>query len=75
MNPDWARSLRDQCAGAGVPFFFKQWGEFAFGPHPTDPRREIPIHCSTGGLMHHADKKTTGSLLDGQEWKQFPTPK
>ena len=24
MNLDWARSLRDQCAGAGVPFFLKQ---------------------------------------------------
>lgn len=24
MNPDWARSLRDQCVAAGVPFFFKQ---------------------------------------------------
>jgi protein gp37 len=22
MHPDWARGLRDQCAGAGVPFFF-----------------------------------------------------
>jgi hypothetical protein len=29
MHPDWARSLRDQCAAAGVPFFFKQWGEFS----------------------------------------------
>jgi len=28
MHPDWARSLRDQCAEAGVPFFFKQWGEW-----------------------------------------------
>ena len=27
-HPDWFRSLRDQCAAAGVPFFFKQWGEF-----------------------------------------------
>ena len=27
MRPDWARGLRDQCAAAGVPFFFKQWGE------------------------------------------------
>ena len=27
MHPDWARSLRDQCAAAGVPFLFKQWGE------------------------------------------------
>src|SRR5438105_2004044 len=26
MNPDWARSIRDQCADASVPFFFKQWG-------------------------------------------------
>ena len=27
-HPDWARSLRDQCAAAGVAFFFKQWGEW-----------------------------------------------
>jgi protein gp37 len=26
MDPAWVRSLRDQCKGAGVPFFFKQWG-------------------------------------------------
>ena len=30
MHPEWARSLRDQCAAAGVPFFFKQWGEHVF---------------------------------------------
>lgn len=28
MHPDWARSLRDQCQAAGVPFLFKQWGEW-----------------------------------------------
>ena len=28
MHPDWARSLRDQCRAANVPFFFKQWGEW-----------------------------------------------
>lgn len=28
MHPEWARGLRDQCAAAGVPFFFKQWGEW-----------------------------------------------
>jgi protein gp37 len=27
MHPDWARSIRDQCQAAGVPFFFKQWGK------------------------------------------------
>ncbi len=26
MKPEWVRSLRDQCARTGVPFFFKQWG-------------------------------------------------
>lgn len=30
-HPDWLRTLRDQCAAAGVPFFFKQWGEH----HPS----------------------------------------
>jgi protein gp37 len=24
-DPDWFRSLRDQCADAGIPFLFKQW--------------------------------------------------
>jgi protein gp37 len=36
MHPDWARSLRDQCAETGTPFHFKQWGEWAPGencPH------------------------------------------
>jgi protein gp37 len=28
MHPDWVRSLRDQCASAGVPFLFKQWGSW-----------------------------------------------
>jgi hypothetical protein len=28
MHPDWARGLRDQCEAAGVPFLFKQWGEW-----------------------------------------------
>lgn len=28
MHPEWARSLRDQCQAAGVPFLFKQWGEW-----------------------------------------------
>lgn len=28
IQPDWVRSIRDQCASAGVPFFFKQWGEY-----------------------------------------------
>jgi protein gp37 len=41
MHPDWARSIRDQCVAAGVPFFFKQWGEWdgggVFGSGCDDP--------------------------------------
>lgn len=29
MHPDWARQTRDQCAKAGVPFLFKQWGAWS----------------------------------------------
>ncbi len=37
MHPDWVRSLRDQCKVAGVPFFFKQWGEWAPGACANEP--------------------------------------
>lgn len=37
-HPDWIRSLRDQCLAAGVPFFFKQWGEW----HPTSG---VDVYC------------------------------
>lgn len=43
MHPDWARSLRDQCQAAGVPFFFKQMSRKA--EIPSDLMiREFP--CS-----------------------------
>jgi len=28
MHPEWARALRDECNEIGIPFFFKQWGEW-----------------------------------------------
>jgi len=31
MHPGWADDLRAQCAAVGVPFLFKQWGEWAPG--------------------------------------------
>lgn len=35
MHPDWVRSLRDQCAAVGLPFLFKQWGEWTPGENLT----------------------------------------
>jgi protein gp37 len=41
MDPDWARSIRDQCKAAGVPFFMKQMAKKA--PIPDDLMiREVP---------------------------------
>jgi protein gp37 len=37
MHPDWARDLRDQCEGAGAPYLFKQWGEWAPGENCGGP--------------------------------------
>jgi protein gp37 len=42
MHPDWARSLRDQCAAAGVPFLFKQWGEWLPWTQFCDARVDDP---------------------------------
>jgi hypothetical protein len=31
LHPDWLRSIRDQCAAAGVPWRFEGWGEWCPG--------------------------------------------
>jgi protein gp37 len=36
-HPQWFRDLRDQCAAAGVPFLFKQWGEWVPYEHSAQP--------------------------------------
>ena len=33
MHSDWARDLRDQCQAAGVPYLFKQWGQWIDASH------------------------------------------
>lgn len=50
MAPFNARSLRDQCAAASVPFLFKQWGEWApmYGKARVANKREIAVH--PGGM-------------------------
>lgn len=62
MQLDWARSLRDQCQEAGVPFLFKQWG--AWQPQYVDDPR--------GPLYERVGKKKAGRLLDGRLWDEYP---
>ncbi|WP_459754545.1 DUF5131 family protein [Streptomyces sennicomposti] len=75
MNPEWARSLRDQCHATDTPYFFKQWGEWA-------PSGRIAIGNSwragralvgdpVDDLGHRIEmlrlgKAKAGRLLDGQ---------
>lgn len=76
IHPDWARSLRDQCADAGVPFFFKQWGEW----EPRGSLRYVKTQPLKGDLLFPAldhvfrkiGKKHAGRELDGRVHDGFP---
>jgi protein gp37 len=85
MHPDWARSLRDQCQAAGVPFFFKQWGEWSQYFHDLNHKSSVMINppkpnnillgkCSdnTAVNMKRVGKKAAGRLLDGREYNEMP---
>lgn len=82
MHPDWARSLRDQCEEAGVPFFFKQWGEWAPVDDATPDGVPVADLMPDGTRVVHANpitamlarvgKKRAGRLLDGVEHNGMP---
>ena len=71
-NPQWFRDLRDQCAAAGTPFMFKQWGDWVSvsevageGPHhefPDDRR------------VRRIGKVAAGRTLDGVTHDGRPLP-
>lgn len=49
MAEAWARLLREQCKIAGVPYFFKQWGD-------ASPARQVGVHHGGGlldGVQYH----------------------
>lgn len=89
MHPAWARSIRDQCVAAAVPFFFKQWGEYL----PSDQGEAVPLMPFRGPLQvfraasndpanedpglygFRVGSAKSGRLLDGREWNEFPEVK
>ena len=76
-HPDWVRSLREQAVSAGIPFFFKQWGEWL---HVTQGATPLPVEQVDGirafdfldGQAVRIGKKQAGRVLDGKIWEQFP---
>lgn len=68
MHLDWARSLRDQCAAASVPFLFKQWGEW----WPNCCLKEDGSRDETMLWMDRIGKKRAGRLLDGVQHDGYP---
>ena len=76
MHPDWARSIRDQCQAASVPFFFKQWGEWI----PIDQHESFndkdpgALYFKGSGRYYKVGKKKAGRILDGRVWDEMPAP-
>lgn len=67
MHPDWARELRDQCAAAGVPFFFKQWGDWkeAFHERGTDTE-EVEAGSEEAEMLISLTRRPGWISRDGQ---------
>ena len=80
MHPAWARNLRDQCAAAGVPFFFKQWGQHLPScqilPLKLEPSQTKTADFWRSGNAtlntYNLGKKRAGRLLDGVEHNGYP---
>ena len=79
-RPEWFRSLRDQCEAAGVPFFFKQHGDWLWADDLLTFEQAARLagkrqyeHHSDGGTAIRVGKKRAGKLLDGREHLEFPT--
>lgn len=64
MHPDWARKVREDCQAAGVPFMFKQWGEWLHKNQQGETK--IP------NGFYRVGKKAAGRLLDGREYSELP---
>ncbi len=69
-SPRWYRELRDQCARAGVPFLFKQWGEHA-PARTSGPPLDSDIN-RLGDHLVRVGKKAAGRELDGITHTEFP---
>jgi protein gp37 len=66
MQVEWVISLRDQCVEAGVPFFFKQWGEWMYLDSSSIGGSEAQ------STVRRVGKKAAGRELEGRTWDEIP---
>jgi len=66
----WARDVRDQTVATGVPFFWKQWGDWL--PASQGGAGEKPTVELGDELSYRVGKHNAGALLDGVTWAQYP---
>jgi protein gp37 len=75
LHPDWVRRLREECAASEVPFFFKQWGEWAplESVPPSDSARVIRTAAMDDAtVMYRVGRAKAGRLLDGRLHDDMP---
>ncbi len=76
MHPDWAVSIRDQCMSAGVPFFFKQWGEWApshaLNCNLPDFKGKLWMNFDPDISVCKIGRKKAGNKLDGKVYNEYP---
>ena len=71
-DPIWFLNLLKQCQQNGVPFHFKQWGEWApLTASDTVPRSILDDGTFSEPLARFG-KKASGRELNGQPWDGAP---
>jgi protein gp37 len=73
-NPEWFRSLRDQCTAAGLAFLFKQWGNWSpESGQQAYAMKRVQLKGALGvEYVVHLGKKASGRELDGRTWDDLP---
>jgi len=80
-HPDWFRFVRDQCAAADIPFFFKQHGAWVVHEIENEGQgRSVSINIAGEFSMSgervirvkHVGKASAGAVLDGREHRDRP---
>lgn len=87
MHPAWVMEIRNLCERTGIPFFFKQWGDWVPIEHWGDSavrtkryvwedgsvEEDMYVKNGRGGqVMAKVGKKRAGAVLEFREHRDYP---